>query len=54
VPKSADIELLDRIVYNGKNYKVNAIDDIGLGGVARIQTGADTRPAAIDNGEEEE
>lgn len=54
VPKSADIELLDRIVYNGKNYKVNAIDDIGLGGVARIQTGADTRPAAIDDGEEEE
>jgi len=44
VPKSLGVEILDRFVFNGKNYQVNSIDDIGLAGVARVQLGMDNRP----------
>lgn len=44
VPKSLGVMMLDRFVYDGKNYEVVSIDDIGMGGVARIQLGMDNRP----------
>ncbi len=44
VPKSIGVLELDRIVYNGDNYQVVSIDDIGMRGVDRVQLGADLRP----------
>lgn len=44
VPKSLGVRKLDRFVFNGDNYQVNSIDDIGLAGVARVQLGMDNRP----------
>lgn len=44
VPKSLGVKLLDRFVFNDENYQVVSIDDIGLGGVARVQAAADIRP----------
>jgi hypothetical protein len=42
--KSMNVQLLDRFVYQGGNYQVNSINDIGLPGIALIQLGVDTRP----------
>jgi len=44
VPKSIGVLELDRIVYNGDNYQVVSIDDIGMRGVDRVQLGVDLRP----------
>jgi hypothetical protein len=44
VPKSMGVLELDRIVYNGDNYQVVSIDDIGMRGVDRVQLGVDLRP----------
>jgi hypothetical protein len=43
VPSSIGLLELDRLVMNGKNYQVEAIDDVGLAGVWRIQCSVDTR-----------
>lgn len=43
-PKSAGIQLLDRIVYEGENYKVESVDPIAMPGISRIQASMDTRP----------
>ena len=37
------IQLGDRIVYNGQNYRVDSIDDVALEGVVRLQASQDTR-----------
>lgn len=44
VPKSIGVQELDRMVYNGKNYQVDSIDDVALQGIVRIQLSVDTRP----------
>lgn len=44
VPKTLGVVMLDRFVYDGKNYQVNSIDSTGLEGVDRVQLGADNRP----------
>ena len=44
VPKNANMKELDRVVYEGKNYRVNSIDNIAMDGIVRIQAGIDTRP----------
>lgn len=44
VPKSLGVILLDRFVFNGDNYQVDSIDDVGMAGVARVQVSQDTRP----------
>jgi len=44
VPKDLGVLELDRIEYNGKNYQVASIDDIGLDGVSRVQLAKDLRP----------
>lgn len=44
VSKTAGVQLMDRVVFDGKNLHVNAVDDIMLPGVARIQAGQDVRP----------
>ena len=43
IPKQTEVEMLDRIVFNGANYQVDALDDIGLKGVMRIQASEDNR-----------
>lgn len=37
-------QVMDRVVMDGVNYRVEAIDDLGLVGIARVQLGEDTRP----------
>ena len=44
VPKNANRKEIDRVVYEGKNYRVNSIDNIAMDGIVRIQAGIDTRP----------
>lgn len=44
VPKSLGVIMLDRFVYDGKNYEVASIDSIGLTGVSRVQLSKDNRP----------
>lgn len=44
VPKILGVLVLDRFVYDGKNYEVASIDSIGLEGVSRVQLSADNRP----------
>lgn len=44
VPKNLSVLVLDRFVYDGKNYEVASIDSIGLEGVSRVQLSADNRP----------
>ncbi len=44
VPKNSGVQLLDRLVYEGKNYEVHGIDDIAMQGVMRVQAKKDTRP----------
>lgn len=43
LPSSFGVQVLDRLVLNGENYMVNAIDPLMLEGVVRIQAGTDTR-----------
>ncbi len=43
VPKSLEVKLLDRFVYNGENYQVDSIDDTGMSGVVRCQVSIDVR-----------
>lgn len=42
--KSLGIMMLDRLVFNGTNYQVSSIDDIGMDGVVRVQAESDLRP----------
>jgi len=58
-PKNADIHLLDRIVYEGESYMVEAADPIAMPGIVRVQAGIDTRPRVLamgndGNGDDEE
>ncbi len=43
VAKSLGVQVMDRVVYNGANYQVESLDDIGLPGVVRLQLGVDAR-----------
>lgn len=43
LPSSYGVEVLDRLVLNGENLMVNAIDPLMLEGVVRVQAGIDTR-----------
>ena len=43
VPKDLGVELLDRFVFNDKNYQVASIDPIGLDGVIQAQLSSDLR-----------
>jgi len=54
VSKSLGVKELDRLVYNGKDYQVDVIDDIGLPGVDRVQLSVDVRGPAVIAGEEPE
>lgn len=38
-----EVKMLDRIVFNGRNYKVDAVNDIAMPGVVRIEVSEDTR-----------
>lgn len=44
VPSSKDIQDLDRIVYEGKNYKLDSTDPTGMRGIKRLQVSPDFRP----------
>jgi hypothetical protein len=41
--KSLGVQVMDRIVYSGANYQVDAVDDIALPGIVRVQLSTDTR-----------
>lgn len=43
VSKVLELKELDRIIYDGKNYEVVSIDDIGMSGIYRIQVSVDLR-----------
>lgn len=43
LPKALDVRQLDRIVFNGDNYRVDAINDVGMEGIVRIQVSEDNR-----------
>lgn len=43
VPKSMGVSLLDRFIFNGKNFKVDSLDDVGMDGVIRAQVSDDVR-----------
>ncbi len=49
-PKDADIQLLDRVVYEGESYMVEAADPIAMPGIVRVQAGIDTRPGVLAMG----
>lgn len=44
VPRKSKIAIFDRVVYDGSNYRVDAVNDIGMAGVVRIQVSEDNRP----------
>lgn len=44
LPKTMDVQLLDRIVYNDEKLRVESINDTGLEGVLIIQVTDDVRP----------
>ena len=44
VPKAISVSALERMVYDGSNYQVESVDQIGLRGVSRIQLSTDKRP----------
>ncbi len=46
VSKDIGFQQMDRIVYDGSNYKVESIDDIAMDGIVRLQASHDTRPGA--------
>ena len=43
LPASYGVQVLDRLVLDGENFMVNAIDPLMLEGVVRVQAGTDTR-----------
>jgi len=43
VPSSLGLQELDRLVMGGSNYQVDAVDDVMLPGVLRLQCGSDVR-----------
>ncbi len=43
VPSSLGVQELDRLVMGGSNYQVDAVDDVMLDGVDRLQCGTDVR-----------
>lgn len=43
LPSSYGVQVLDRLVLDGENFMVNAIDPLMLEGVVRVQAGTDTR-----------
>jgi len=43
VPSSLGLQELDRLVMGSSNYQVDAVDDVMLGGVDRVQAGSDVR-----------
>jgi hypothetical protein len=43
LPSSMGVQVLDRLVYNGRNYRVESIDDVAMSGVVRVQLGEDNR-----------
>lgn len=43
-PSSKDAQVMDRVVYEGKNYKVDSRDPTGMRGIIRIQVSPDFRP----------
>lgn len=47
IPQSAGVQILDRIVYEGKNYQVNSLDSVAMPGISRLQCGADQRPQTM-------
>ena len=53
ISKNTNLKELDRIVYQGSNYRVDSIDDVGMEGIARVQVSVDTRTGE-DCPEEEE
>lgn len=44
VPKSVGVQVMDRIVLDGKNYQLDSLDDVMLQGIARLQLSEDLRP----------
>lgn len=44
LPKAVGVALGDRIVYGGRNFMVESVDDIAMPGVVRVQLGEDARP----------
>lgn len=38
-----EVRMLDRVIYEGRNYKVEVINEIGMVGVVRIQVSQDNR-----------
>lgn len=44
LPKALGVQLQDRVVYAGRNFMVESIDDIAMPGVVRVQLGEDARP----------
>ena len=44
VAKANNVQILDRLTFNSKNYQVDAIDEVGLPGVVRVQLSSDERP----------
>lgn len=44
VSKTAGVQVMDRLVLGGENLQVDALDEIMLPGVARIQARQDVRP----------
>jgi hypothetical protein len=43
VPKSLGAQVLDRIVYNSHNYRVESVDDVAMDGVVKLQLSEDYR-----------
>lgn len=43
VTKSLGARVLDRLVYGGKNYRIESVDDVGMDGVAKLQLSEDYR-----------
>ena len=53
-PKDADIQLLDRVIFDDEPYMVEAVDPVAMPGIVRIQAGIDTRPMVLANDDESE
>lgn len=43
IAKSYGVEMFDRIIYNGDPYRVDAVDEVGMDGVSRLQLSLDRR-----------
>jgi hypothetical protein len=44
VPSAKDTQVLDRIVFEGKDYKLDSKDPTGMRGIVRLQVSPDFRP----------